>query len=497
MINRVPIHAAGAVFVVLALASGSPVRAQCDTTPPDLTGLSFSPSSINTTSSSQMVTCNMTLTDDLAGVSTATCTFTAPDFFHGASCSATAPTSGTPLNGVWSCTITVPRYALSGDWTANVSAGDAVGNSAPFDPEFLGFPFTLTVTSDPDTVAPALTVFSIVPGSVNVSAASQTVICNMTLTDAKSGVATAFCQVSAPDSDQAVGCGSNTPSSGTRANGTFSCTLTIPRYADAGTWIPTVFASDVVGNFPFSPFMPVATLAVTASPEDITAPSLTSFGLAPTSISTGGGPRTVTCTMGVADSLAGVNAATCTLNIQSFFPEFVMQSQSCTATAPSSGTRNSGTFQCGVVFPQYSAGGMWMSSVSLDDLTGNVADLPRADLLTVDCNAGDLETTCRFAVDKQTLTWDVVGGATQYNVYRGPFTNLTDANANHLPDGGYGTCQNSRDGNLTDTTFVDSNIPSAAEKGFFYLVSYKSSGVEKGLGMNTFGMARTIAAPCP
>jgi hypothetical protein len=140
---------------------------------------------------------------------------------------------------------------------------------------------------------------------------------------------------------------------------------------------------------------------------------------------------------------------------------------------------------------------MWSSSVTLDDLAGNSVDLPQAILLTVDCAAGDLETTCRLAADKQTLSWDPIAGASQYDVYRGPFTNLVDANADHLPDGGYGTCQNSRDGNLTDTVFVDADVPSAAQKGFFYLVAYKSGVLEQGLGTNSFGANRTVAATCP
>src|SRR5262249_59882392 len=101
------------------------------------------------------------------------------------------------------------------------------------------------------------------------------------------------------------------------------------------------------------------------------------------------------------------------------------------------------------------------------------------------------------AADKQPLSWDVVAGASQYDLYRGPLTNLIDANADQLPDGGYGTCQNSRDPVLTDTSFVDADVPTAAQKGFFYLVAYKSGGVEKGLGTNSIGTARTVASPCP
>ena len=110
--------------------------------------------------------------------------------------------------------------------------------------------------------------------------------------------------------------------------------------------------------------------------------------------------------------------------------------------------------------------------------------------------ASDPETTCRFP-NHTTMTWDAIAGSTQYNLYRGPLTNLVDTNADHLPDAGYGTCQNSRDAVLTDTSFVDADVPTLAQKGFFYLVAYKSGGVEKGLGTNSYGTARTELATCP
>ncbi|HJQ99896.1 MAG TPA: hypothetical protein VJ826_16390 [Candidatus Polarisedimenticolaceae bacterium] len=487
------------VAAIILLAVGTTIaRADCDTTAPALTAFNFTPTSINTTSASQTVTCTMTLTDALSGVASATCSFTSPDLLHQQSCSAAAPTTGTPQNGTWSCLITFPRYAPSGTWTAGVLATDAVGNLTSVDPNDQGLPSLLTVTSDPDTVAPALTNFTLNPTAVTVSAAAQNVTCNMTLTDAKSGVAFASCQLSAPDSDQTVSCGSATPASGTRNNGVFSCVLSVPRYADAGTWTSEVVAADQVGNTPAAPFAPAATLAVTSVPEDIVVPSLSSFAFNPTSISVGGSSKPVVCTIGVADSPAGVSAATCTFSIFAFVPpfDFVNQRQSCTATVPATGTRNSGTFQCTVVMPRYAAGGAWSSGASLVDLAGNASDYPQAQTLNVACDAGPLQTTCRFST-KTSLTWDPVAGATQYNVYRGPLTNLVDANLDHLPDGGYGTCQNSRDGNLTDTAFADADLPTVAQKGFFYLVSQKISGVESGLGTNSLGAARTIAAPCP
>lgn len=482
--------------LLLGGLGGSAARAACDTTAPALTAFSFTPSAINTTAASQSVTCTMTLADALAGVASATCAFTASDMIHRQSCTAAAPTSGTPQNGTWSCVVPFPRYAQSGAWTASVTATDAVGNGVfPIDPLLQGFPSTLTVTSTPDLIAPALGAFSLSPGAVTVSTTAQSVTCNMPLTDALSGVAFAACQLSAPDSDQIATCSSAAPSSGTRNSGVFSCVLSIPHFADAGTWTSAVTVFDQVGNV--ASLTPAATLAVTSIPEDIVVPSLSSFDFNPKTISVGAGPKPVVCTMVVADSPAGVASATCSLNITTFVPpDIVIQQQSCTASAPTTGTRNSGTFQCTIIMPRYAAGGSWSSSASLTDLPGNIADYPQALALTVDCAAGEAETTCRFASNKQSLTWDAIAGATQYNVYRGPQTNLVDVNADHLPDGGYGTCQNSRDAILTDLTFLDTDVPSVAQKGFFYLVSYKTGGVEKGLGTNSFGTPRAVAA-CP
>jgi len=88
-----------------------------------------------------------------------------------------------------------------------------------------------------------------------------------------------------------------------------------------------------------------------------------------------------------------------------------------------------------------------------------------------------------------------VAGATRYNLYRGALAGLIDVNLDHLPDGGYGTCQNSRDPNLTDLLFVDGDVP-AASQGYFYLVGYTSGGIQKGLGVNSFGLPRSVT-PCP
>ena len=336
-------------------------------------------------------------------------------------------------------------------------------------------PLPLIVTdTDPDNQSPVQTAVSLSTAAVDVSTGPQNATCTMTITDDKSGVYVAACAILSPSHNQKSICEAFAPSSGTNTNGVYSCTATIPQYAEAGVWISTGVAEDLPFNNPLDGGPPATSLTVTSVPSDSTAPTLTTFDFNPKTVSDGAEQKQVVCTMGVSDSPAGVALAECLFTLAgSSVQPF------CIATTPSSGTKNNGTFQCHVNIPRYAAAGTWSSTVN------------------VDCAAGDPETTCRFAADRQSLTWDVVAGATRYNLYRGPLTNLVDANADHLPDGGYGTCQNARDANLTDTTFIDTDVPTPAQKGIFYLIDYKSAGLELGLGANSFGAARTEASPCP
>jgi hypothetical protein len=482
------------LVVGLGLGLG-PARAECDELFPELTGFTLSPSTINTTSASQTVRCNMVVSDDLSGTASASCTFFSPSFMQTASCAATTPTSGSPVNGTFSCDVPFPAFSESGVWTAQVTLVDAVENQMSYQPQLLGFSYQVTVTSTPDTLAPTLSNFTINPPSVNVSAASQNVTCTMTVTDALSGVDVAFCAFEAPGSNQGRGCVSIAPSSGTRLNGVFACTFPMFRYSDAGNWQPTVFLRDRVGNFIASPG--VAPLVVTATPEDIIAPSLNAFTFLPTSITTGDGVSVVTCSFTVADTLSGVATASCAFSYTDPLNPFLSQSQECTAANPTSGTRQSGTFQCSAVIPRYSAGGLWDVDVQLVDVVGNEFVTTPAQQLDVDCSTGDVETTIRFT-NKTTLTWDAIGIADRYNVYRGTLAGMIDLGPiDQLPDGGYGTCRNATDANLTDTTFVDAAVPTLAEIGFHYLVSYTSGGIEMGLGYSSYGTARTVGTPCP
>jgi hypothetical protein len=113
-----------------------------DTTPPQLTGLAFTPSLINTSSSSQDVQVDFTITDNLSGVSFAPdnpfasatfgATFVSPSGAQSVSTNSTFSSavsmSGIPTNGTWRFTTTFPRFSEEGTWKVSVSLKDAVRN---------------------------------------------------------------------------------------------------------------------------------------------------------------------------------------------------------------------------------------------------------------------------------------------------------------------------------------------------------------------------------
>jgi len=95
-----------------------------------------------------------------------------------------------------------------------------------------------------------------------------------------------------------------------------------------------------------------------------------------------------------------------------------------------------------------------------------------------------------------TIVWRAVPVALAYNVYRGAIADLVDGNADGLPDGGYGACFDDHDPDLTDTSVVDAETPSAGA-GYFYLVSVVGSSGDQGIGATGACLPRVPPSICP
>ncbi len=246
-----------------SLASlGYPVTVQVssstpDTTPPELTALSFAPDSVAVDSSDVPVLFTAHLTDSLSGVARAQFATDAPaqNGLGFVECLEMKLKPGDDAHdGTWRCAVTFAQGSRPGTWkVVRFTAWDVAGNSKSWmttDLEAAGFPTEITVTNaDADTVPPVLRSFVVTPDSVQLSGSNVDVQVSIGAADAGAGIAQVSAGIRAPGSSTASGTSTDTPTQGTAADGVYTVTVTIPAAGVAGAWaIDEIYIVDAVGN---------------------------------------------------------------------------------------------------------------------------------------------------------------------------------------------------------------------------------------------------------
>ena|GEM_PF-2397729 len=250
-----------------------------DSSAPQITAFLISPSEINTESSDDSITLEVTLTDDLSGVcingdcgsydmssntqlsiksaiGTQTISFT--DFTR---------TSGDDLDGTYEATATVPRYSATGTWEVeNFFLRDKLGNAEFISKEELESQFGTgsaeidNLASVGDISAPQVTEFSINPLEINTESSSETLTLEVTLTDDLSGICIAGdcggnigaqtqLRIKPLIGTQTIDFSGFVRTSGDSLNGTYEATATIPANAKEGVWeVQYFYLGDQLGN---------------------------------------------------------------------------------------------------------------------------------------------------------------------------------------------------------------------------------------------------------
>lgn len=355
------------------------VCAQEDVASPVLVGFGFSPSSIDVTAGSGEVTVMFHVTDDVSGLRLAAVLFRSPSENQIAGAGALPPPdSGTVNDGLYRATMIIPEFAEAGTWTVeSVVLVDNVNNETSLytpDLEALGLPTQLDVVSVEDTSPPVLTDFSFTPLQVDVTSGPAVVMATFRITDNLSGLEHAIADFRSPSGHQSRGAlALPPPDSGTVNDGLYQATMTVPEFAEAGTWtIHRVFLKDNVGN---ADSVGTSELEVLGFPtqlevvsvEDTSPPVLTDFSFSPSQVDVTAGSATVTVTFGFTDDLSGVGGG------HAFFTspsgQFLLANAS---PPPDSGTANDGVYEVTATIPQFAEAGTWIvDQVSLGDLAGN------------------------------------------------------------------------------------------------------------------------------
>jgi hypothetical protein len=224
------------------------VDATPDTTPPQLLAFSFTPTTVDVSNTSQVVTFTARLTDDLSGVAFALVGFGSPTGHQSVS-AILSRVSGSTLDGTYQATVTIPTFAEAGTWSVSgVVVQDLAWN---FDSIYVPATATLQVVdATPDTTPPQPLAFSFTPTTVDVSTKSQDVTVTVRLTDDLSGVASAYVVFKNPPPAYQPVFATLSRVSGSALDGTYQATVTIPAFAEAGTWLVSgVNVQDLVGNF--------------------------------------------------------------------------------------------------------------------------------------------------------------------------------------------------------------------------------------------------------
>ena len=379
------------------------VAQESDTNGPVLISFTLSPPSIDTRAGAQSIFFGVHATDDLSGVRQADIFLRKPSGSE-TFAAVLALTSGDARDGVWTGLKTFQPFDESGIWTiSQLEIADTAGNYTIFhatDLAALGFPSTLSVTSDPDVMAPRVTSVSIFPNVVDASTSAATVNVEVSASDEQTGVRLGvpcrFLYVSfilvGPSGGQprSIPCWEFARTGGDDHDGTWRGSFTMPHYSQAGTWsIDRFRIEDIAGNATLlsdadARALGMIPLQVISSPEDIAPPVVRFIETTPAVINTAAAPQQVTMRLHMTDDLSGVD---------SLGQAFAFQSGYVSAASPSghqladisgfrliSGTTVDGVWEGRGTFAQFAESGTWRIGIVMKDAVYNRLNLSPADL---------------------------------------------------------------------------------------------------------------------
>ena len=171
------------------------------------------------------------------------------------------------------------------------------------------------------------------------------------------------------------------PVSGTSRQGTWACTVRLPRGAASGTWsISMLGVADSAGvsaGYTGLDLMEeglVPTFQVVSANEDVTGPTLTALAVSPAAVNVAGGGKAVEFTFSATDAGTGMGLGSAAV----LPPEGT--GVACSAAPHEGSGAQAATFRCSAIIPASAAAGAWRVEVHLRDAVGNERSYSAAQL---------------------------------------------------------------------------------------------------------------------
>ncbi|HYM54109.1 MAG TPA: IPT/TIG domain-containing protein, partial [Solirubrobacteraceae bacterium] len=289
-------------------------------------------------------------------------------------------------SGVASCEGSVPSGAsldtsAPGEYMLSVAASDVAGNVSSRTvhytvvvPGECGESARLCETGLGDETPPSVVGLTLSPSSVDTSTAAKSVTVALRATDDLSGVSAV--EVNLSNGSRWIGASANL-TGGTRLDGTWDATLTLPKGSAEGSYALSVAVIDNIGNHHTYSAHELEALGFPSAltetgAGDTTPPQLSGASVTPASVSTCGSPASTTIGVQASDG-SGVAYVTAYLTGPGG------QSLSAPATLDG-GSATSGHWSASLTLPQHAEQGSWSISIQAGDTAGNSTYVSSAQL---------------------------------------------------------------------------------------------------------------------
>jgi hypothetical protein len=268
--RRSVVAAATTVLLLIAGVSYAAIGrsgAAVDTNAPVLVSLAISPTSVDTSSGPAVLTITARLTDEQSpsiggSVPLSRIILTGPGGQQQAIAyvSQAQRVSGTPADGIYTSTLTMPWHAQQGQWTASAVLVDISDNARTMSTSDLlaaGFPSVVTQTGAGDTTPPQLVALGIAPASVDTSLQPATITVSAHVIDDLSGVSDGVAKAASQVVLQGPSGAHNVRATlsidhrtgGNALDASFVVAVVLPRWSEQGLWtVQGVTVVDQVGN---------------------------------------------------------------------------------------------------------------------------------------------------------------------------------------------------------------------------------------------------------
>ncbi len=361
--------------------------AASDADSPVLQSVRITPNFINVSQSSKSVTVTIEASDDANGilkgyVDLVTTSGSSVDTYYFSSADRI---DGDANYGTYEVSFQIDNSNGYGIWSVEIQLEEDVsGATVYYGPDDTSFPnpgeqFLTVADADEPGDAPLVEEFALSPAAVDVTSAAQNVIATLRITDATGGFANGEMFLAGPSGQAIVfPFDSAQRTSGDEYDGMYDVTITLPLYAQPGDWSLNVAVQDFDNNrrsYPNDPphSLPGGnTITVTNTGAiDASSPVVTSFQVSSNQVDATAAPVTVTVTLTVTDSPAGLKEGQFFLYNASggFFSGVPL-----TFINRTGGDTFSGDYQFDFTIPMGAAPGVWTVRSFLRDNAGNTGN---------------------------------------------------------------------------------------------------------------------------